>query len=89
MAAEGLHVQQIHEQTDSASSTKLPSGYCDISVPVYATVKGVSSAAELTYHRERSFCYGPQSFKMPFFLQHALYSSSPIRAKVDRLAEGT
>lgn len=46
VAAEGLQVNTSCSHPNSTDSTnnngKLPSGYCDISVPVYATVKGVS-----------------------------------------------
>ncbi|XP_052123012.1 uncharacterized protein CG43867 isoform X4 [Frankliniella occidentalis] len=45
VAAEGLQVNSSCSQsTDSTNNnSKIPSGYCDISVPVYATVKGRAS----------------------------------------------
>lgn len=47
VAAEGLQVHSSCSNPNSNDSTnnnsKIPSGYCDISVPVYATVKGRAS----------------------------------------------
>ncbi|KAJ1528437.1 hypothetical protein ONE63_006849 [Megalurothrips usitatus] len=47
VAAEGLQVNSSCSHPNSTDSTnnnsKIPSGYCDISVPVYATVKGRAS----------------------------------------------